>query len=434
MSSSDWYKGIGLSVFVSLITGASKLAIRKSWLVQHELEMEEDQHQNNTSSSSQPTEEECEQETEATSTDYLLSDDTVDDDSEDSESTSDATSSSTPPISNSLLDRPILCGGKNRSFQLNPRVLRYAGMFGMTVLNPLFSVIAMNYAAPSILAPFSGLALVWVILFSGMYLGETPSKPQIIATLLVVIGEVVVAIFGDHTNDSGVTVEEVAKSYSSPATISYFSLLAAYLLVLWYLIAKAKSPAWQRFAWGSCGGAITGPQNFIKDSLTVLKAVTSTPARIPWFFPLLIIAACATAFVGLLLFTAAMKRYNATYCAAAYVGSYVMSVSVNSAMHYHTFASLPGTWNDIMYPFGLLVLMAGVCLLEVTGEEEEHASEEIDDCFLEGITTTMGTEDYEDLLMHNNKDDNIFAYVRLETRQDDDYDDNVKKEEVLEQI
>ncbi|CAJ1939434.1 unnamed protein product [Cylindrotheca closterium] len=410
MSSSDWCKGIGLSIFVSFITGASKLAIRKSWLIQHEQEAAAAEAEGQ---SSYPLLG-CEQGTEITSTAYLVSHDGMVD-----ESSGELDDSDDKNCFDFMQDK------KQRYFKLNPRALRYAGMFGMTVLNPLCSVFAMNYASPSILAPFSGLALVWVILGAGVYLGEPPSKSQVAATLLIVIGEVVVAIFGDHTNDSGVTVEEVAKSYSSPATISYFACLAVYMLFLWYLVTKSNAPTWQRFAWGSCGGAITGPQNFIKDSLTTLKAVISTPGvKIPWFFPLLIALAIVTSFVGLLLFTAAMKRYNATYCAAAYVGSYVMSASINSIMHYDTFASLPGTWNDIMYPVGLFILMMGVYLLEATGEDAilaEDVEEEVE-YILDGITTMIlpqvSQEEAIEQALRDCKE--VFAYVQLEAQPDDE--------------
>jgi hypothetical protein len=143
------------------------------------------------------------------------------------------------------------------------------------------------------------------------------------------------------------------------------------MLLLWYLIAFSKRPSLQRFAWGSCGGAITGPQNFLKDSLTVLKAVTSTAGQqIPWFFPLLIVFAILTSFTGLMLLTACMKRYDATYSAAAFVGSFVLSASINAALHFNTFSSLPSTWNDVLYPFGLFVLMVGVFLLETMGSDD----------------------------------------------------------------
>ena len=99
--------------------------------------------------------------------------------------------------------------GVRRGGNWFPRLLRYTGMFGMSVLNPICCVMAMNYASPSILAPFSGLTLVWVILFSNPVIGEKPSAPQVVAAGLIVSGEVIVAFFGDHTNDDGVTIEDV---------------------------------------------------------------------------------------------------------------------------------------------------------------------------------------------------------------------------------
>jgi hypothetical protein len=58
------------------------------------------------------------------------------------------------------------------------RVLRGSGMIGMTLLNPLACVLAMNYASPSILAPFSGLTLVWIVLLSNPIIGEQPTLPH----------------------------------------------------------------------------------------------------------------------------------------------------------------------------------------------------------------------------------------------------------------
>jgi uncharacterized membrane protein len=92
-----------------------------------------------------------------------------------------------------------------------PWCFRMSGLVGMTFLNPLCCVLAMKYASPSILAPFSGLTLVWIVLLSHMLIGEAPTFPQKIAAALIVAGEVMVAIFGDHTNDEGITVEDVVR-------------------------------------------------------------------------------------------------------------------------------------------------------------------------------------------------------------------------------
>ena len=171
ISASDWLKGITLSILASLIGASSKLAIRKSWIIQKNLER-------------QNAEED------------LVSPLSIDaaESHEDEEESQDT---------NKMCPSHL--------------TMRVSGMIGMSVLNPLCCVMAMNYASPSILAPFSGLTLVWVIIFSEMVLSEKPSKSQVIACTLIVLGEVLVATFGDHTNDDGKTVDDVV-SYQNNAT------------------------------------------------------------------------------------------------------------------------------------------------------------------------------------------------------------------------
>jgi hypothetical protein len=124
----------------------------------------------------------------------------------------------------------------------------------------------------------------------------------------------------------------------------------------------SKSPVLRRFAWGTCGGAVTGLQCFLKDTLTIYKAVEQGQ-QYPSFFLLCIVMAAASAFSGLLILTTCMKRYDATYSAAMFVGSFVVLASMMSAVHYDTFAELTDMLNYILYPAGLLILMVGVIIL-----------------------------------------------------------------------
>ena len=101
--------------------------------------------------------------------------------------------------------------------------------------------------------------------------------------------------------------------------------------------------------------------------MQIIKAVGSGgPSQgepYPWFFFLLAFLGAMTAFVGLLFLVNCMKLYDATFSSAMFVGSFVVSASVMSAVHYSTFDNLIGLANYILYPFGLLVLMAGVGVL-----------------------------------------------------------------------
>ena len=227
VTASDWAKGIGYSVAASIIGGASKLAIRKSWLmvkrtrnpVQNVIEIpnrDEAANSRNLNQYESPTrlmkigainasdddrdKDECDgnniQQHDSSSGNAAF------EIAEREESASTPTAlHHTPPITVSNM--------APKQVKRWALVLRFSGMIGMTFLNPFFCVLAMNYASPSILAPFSGLTLVWIVLFSEAMIGEKPSRKQITAACLIVLGEVIVAVFGDHTNDEGVTVDDV---------------------------------------------------------------------------------------------------------------------------------------------------------------------------------------------------------------------------------
>ena len=248
-------------------------------------------------------------------------------------------------------------------------LLRAGGMFGMTTLNPAFSMWAMLYASPSVLAPFSGLTLVWIVIFSEYMVNEPPTITQIHAAALIITGEVIISIMGDHTNDTNnITVEQIEESYKDPNFIIFCILMLLWMIGLTFMMLQGSSP-WKRFAWGVSGGSITGFQNFLKDGLTILS-ITSKQRQeqqnqipYPTILYVFIFSGLGTALIGLLLLTACMKRYDATYSASMFVGSFVIAASIMSAVHYHTFQNLETIWNYIFYPVGLLILLAGVLLL-----------------------------------------------------------------------
>jgi hypothetical protein len=230
ITQSDWVKGIGFSILSSIIGGASKLAIRKSWQV-------EELCQNLTTGDfmllvdvSQHTSVALQVENGSTplERDKSYQGDRSDEASVTNERQSLHTSAAlrmnepstritfrgllcAPPVADAPLAQTREQMALKRLYQAY--FLRGMGTLGMTTLNPLTTVIAMNYASPSILAPFSGLTLVWIILFSPLVLEETPSLRQVIACAFILLGEVVVAAFGDHKNDDGVSIHDVVSFF-----------------------------------------------------------------------------------------------------------------------------------------------------------------------------------------------------------------------------
>lgn len=188
VTASDWSKGITLSILASILGGASKLAIRKSWLIQASLH--NDRHilpHSRTASISSEEEE----------------------DEEGGGGGGGGTGESQEQRESEQLNRRRRRLSTQVSGLWFAYALRFGGMLGMTFLNPLCCVLAMNYASPSVLAPFSGLTLVWIIVLSAPLIHEQPSKQQVVAASFIVLGEVIVALYGDHTNDAEVSIQDV---------------------------------------------------------------------------------------------------------------------------------------------------------------------------------------------------------------------------------
>ena len=158
---------------------------------------------------------------------------------------------------------------------------------------------------------------------------------------------------------------EQRDSYLEPAFVALMAATVVFECILAYWMNFAQSKFLKRFAWGVAGGFMTGYQNFIKDSITIIKVSGEIlPWKLPWYFFLLVALAGLTAFGGLVILAACMKRYDATYSSGTFAGGMVLSASTMSAVHYNTFAHLrPGGLSHIMYPVGLVILMIGVGLL-----------------------------------------------------------------------
>ena len=147
----SWKLGVLFGFVTSCVSALSKLAIRKSWLMLETNRKSNESDKNN------------------------------DDDAN---------------------DRKVIMASKT---------MRWAGILGMSALNPIFDVLALSNANPSLLAPFSGLALAWIILLSEQLIGEPPQRIQVCASGLIGFGLILAMAFGDHTNNENATLEEVVR-------------------------------------------------------------------------------------------------------------------------------------------------------------------------------------------------------------------------------
>jgi hypothetical protein len=93
---------------------------------------------------------------------------------------------------------------------------------------------------------------------------------------------------------------DVKDSYLYPPFVLYLIGLSVWMFLLVYWIRYGVNETLRRFSWGVSGGSITGLQNFLKDSLTIFKAVQADEkgSSFPWYLPLFVLCAAASAFGG----------------------------------------------------------------------------------------------------------------------------------------
>mmetsp|Transcript_28510 Transcript_28510/g.42685 ORF Transcript_28510/g.42685 Transcript_28510/m.42685 type:complete len:384 (+) Transcript_28510:142-1293(+) len=343
VESSSWTKGLAFSILASLIGAVSKLCLRKSYTILGADAVAPIPSNDETANLCDHAEKDEEN---------TVYHDSCEDDME-------------SEIREFASKEESLWWRKFRAF-----TIRAVGVFGMTVLGPSCNVYALQFASPGILCPIgSGLALVWIVLFSDRAIGEKPRPVQVLAVGLIVLGEAIVSVTGDHTNVSVLTMDDIREQYREPQLLAYFGGVLIWVSILALVINRGSS-GWRRFAWGLIGGSVTGVQNFIKDSLAVVHGLDGSHFP-PQLFLMLLMAGLLP-LAGLLLLMQCMKRFDALYSASMFVGSLVVSSSIMAAVHYHTFDNIDRI-GLFFYPVGLLTIISGTVVLAVESYQREES-------------------------------------------------------------
>jgi len=218
-----WLIGVVLCTISSFGTGLSKLTIRKSWLLERAITKQSSSCGND--------------------------DDYHDAGDEEEEVVTNA---------DGTIQQSITKNNNLPTFW-TPARMRYAALLFMSFFNPILDIGAFAFCSPSILAPFSGVSLAWVVLLSKRLVGEQPEPPRVVGAVLIMAGEVLIAVFGDHSahnhNSAGVTVESIVrillhtvyKERKKNEAASTFFMCASHSLPILLLFSEndcRKIPTW----------------------------------------------------------------------------------------------------------------------------------------------------------------------------------------------
>ncbi|RHZ29050.1 hypothetical protein DYB26_014476, partial [Aphanomyces astaci] len=253
----------------------------------------------------------------------------------------------------------------------------WLGFFGVG-LGSIADFAALSFAAQSIIMPIGAFTLVCNIFFAHYWLKEKLTRNDLIGTVLICIGAVVVTIYGSHENVE-YTLEILIHLYYRWDMLIYLVVIIA---VVWVLIGmlkraelvlKKKGPASLEYkavlklhplTYAGLAG-VFGAQSvmFAKSSGELLKQTLRGDNQFDKFLTYVIIVALViTISLETHCLSLGLKYFDALYIVPVFQCFFITFSVIGGAVYFEEFKYFTMTqW--IVFPIGVLITIAGVIVL-----------------------------------------------------------------------
>ncbi|CAK4607863.1 unnamed protein product [Aphanomyces euteiches] len=244
---------------------------------------------------------------------------------------------------------------------------------------------ALSFAAQSIIMPVGAFTLVCNIFFAHYWLKEKLTRNDLIGTVLICIGAVLVTIFGAH-QDTEYTLDDLLHLYYRWDMLIYLILI---LIVLWALFAmlkkaeitlKKKGPLSEEYktvlkihplSYAGLAGTF-GAQSvmFAKSTGELIKQSARGNNQFDKVLTYVIILALVlTISLQTHCLSLGLKYFDALYIVPVFQCFFIMFSVISGAVYFEEFKNFSTTqW--IVFPIGVLITIAGVIVL--SSREMEH--------------------------------------------------------------
>ncbi|ETV95552.1 hypothetical protein, variant [Aphanomyces invadans] len=244
---------------------------------------------------------------------------------------------------------------------------------------------ALSFAAQSIIMPIGAFTLVCNIFFAHYWLKEKLTRNDLIGTILICIGAVLVTVFGAHENTE-YTLDILIHLYYRWDMLIYLLVL---LVVLWVLIGmlkkaeavlKKKGPTSNEYktvlkihplSYAGLAGTF-GAQSvmFAKSTGELIKQSVKGDNQFDKFLTYVIIAALVlTISLQTHCLSLGLKYFDALYIVPVFQCFFITFSVIGGAVYFEEFKDFSTTqW--IVFPLGVLVTIAGVVVL--SSRDMEH--------------------------------------------------------------
>lgn len=261
------------------------------------------------------------------------------------------------------------------------------GGFWLMVFGTLGDVAALAFAAQSLIAPLAGLTLVFNILITPCFLKEEITTNDMLATVVIIIGNAVAVAFSNHEETVYTFSELVEMSVYQPIFVIYTTLVVCLMACCYLLHNKFKAEeinnttwflAWCDYHPGTLAilAGIAGSLSvtFSKGMMELLKAqINGDPVFIDHFFsaPFCLMCLVCTLLMQMHFLNVGLAAFEVMLFFPLYQSAWIIFVALGGIVTYQEYKSFT-IYDALLFPLGMVITLRGVYML--MGRQSKYSS------------------------------------------------------------
>jgi drug/metabolite transporter (DMT)-like permease len=268
---------------------------------------------------------------------------------------------------------PFVGRRPDSSVSRKARSFYVVGMLLNCALTPLCDILSYTFAPASVIAPFTGMSIVWNTLLAPCWLKEELTRPRLISCIVVfLIATVTVVCFSDNDNKPlEWTPDHVREMLFRQRSVAYFLCFFCWLVVnIGHFMRYPLGSSTRGISIGATAGTLAGNMWCTKIATEFGTQCANDHCEvwedpIAWF---IIAGAVAFALSGLFYMQLGCKQYEALFMVTIFTGSNIVGNSISASLVLGEMDDSPW-WKILGHSVCVLLMVGGMAILVKGGNK-----------------------------------------------------------------
>ena len=320
----------------------------------------------------------------------------------------------------------------------------WATGLGLVILGSVADLLALGFAAQSIVAPLGSLTLVSNVLLAPLFLGEQLDRRDLLATFAIVFGSAISVIFAAH-EEIAYSVSDLFAFYLLPRFFVYAVLVVLLCFVFLYYIGiieqnmgdsvkYASQRSYHRLLYSALSGVI-GAQSVLFAKCFAELVVTGLMRQgnfgifLYYQTYLVVIAMVTCILLQIKYMNSALLRFDSVTVVPIFQSFWIL-VSVIAGLVFFGEASNFSVYQAIMFPLGVLITLGGIYFLSL--RSASAAEMKLEQQQFEMVTLKLDSVNSEEIVRQDEMESSPLVHLAPRAKHQSDCDSNTFEESKIE--